>query len=337
MASFGIHTSIDLATDSIRAALISQNQEIEYLTKIPIKLPPHIFNSQSVLNQYQETFLKYIKQLDVPTPKVSYTVPEDTVFTQLIVIPNVPEEEIPEALYWKLQNLLPRSIETYTKDFIIVSKNEKEIVALTYALPTYIIQFFGKIFEQLELEPVLIEPRSIALHRIVAQNTKQLKGAFLIVDITYEGTSITIATNEKVFYTQTLPIGVNTVIEKLQITLNAPRDEVLEKLKQRKIPKEKILETTNDIASKINTEFVRLSTFIREKTKMNPTIVALFYNTSEFYLVEHFKLSLLSSFSKEIKVALINPFNLLKIPADFPRELLTTDLAAAIGLNLRKE
>jgi len=329
------HTSFDFSSDGVRGIYVNPQKQVEFIVKFPLDLPPHTFDTPQLLNQNRDTFVGILKKAPAPTSYVSYLVPEDVIFTQLLEIPKVSLEEVPEAIYWKLKDLLPKDIESYNKDYLILQETQKQYIVLTFAVPKYILTFFENVFKEVGLTPVALEPRALALHRASAPSLPS--SHVVILDITNEGTTLTYATKEQVLFSQTLPVGNNTIIEKIQISTNTPRDKILEQIEQKKLDKKAVLEALTQVTKQINTEFVRVSGFLSEEfsIKVNPKTILV--TTSIPYFADTTVLALKSTFSKEIDIKTLDIKSLVKLPPDLPQDALGVDFAAVLGLNLKRE
>ncbi len=329
------HISIDLSTDGIRAVSVGAHNEIELLAKLELDLPPTTFESSALLNQYRSVFIEKLKEIEFFTPNISLLIPEDTIIVQLIDIPKVKDEELPEAIYWKLKGLLPKDIESYSKDFLIVGQKDNNYTILTFSVPLYIFEFFSKVFKELQLNPILLEPHAISLHRLIRPvlSDKKLYG---IIHMTANGTTLTLANNKTIIFTQTVPTGINTILERLQISLNVPRDQLLDLLKKGTIKKENIINELTKLTDNIYTEFLRMQSFVAQTTGIKQQVAEIFIVATEPSIHNNLKFALLSKVHKNTKLNSISLTQFVKLPKELPPKALTPDFASAIGLNLRQ-
>ena len=156
------------------------------------------------------------KALDEAQPKritSRYAVsglPESRVFTKVIEMPAMQEEELAEAVPYEAGRHIPiPTEETYLDWAPLGLSNSKTIDVLVIGAPKILVEIYLEIFRNAGLELIALETKPIAAGRALTQSSES--EPILILDIGAEATGISIFDQGNIKFTYTTPHGGNTL------------------------------------------------------------------------------------------------------------------------------
>ncbi|NMB56463.1 pilus assembly protein PilM [Candidatus Beckwithbacteria bacterium] len=130
-----------------------------------IEIDPNVIQRGVITNK--EQLLTYLQTLikDIDLKEVILIIPEDTVFSKSLQIPQIPRKEIDEAVRWEAEKFLPFGVEDSVFDWKMLYKNGK-LHVLLQAAPKDMIETYLDVFKQLKIEIIAIETPALAMTRL---------------------------------------------------------------------------------------------------------------------------------------------------------------------------
>ncbi|NOQ68152.1 type IV pilus assembly protein PilM [Patescibacteria group bacterium] len=209
---------IDIGTTGIRVVQLGLKDKkisLENYASIETKDYLEILGSDSKFNNIRMSdkkisgdLAKIISDAGISSKKVSMAVPISSAFSSIISLPDMPEEEIENAINFEARQYIPISIDEVIFDWVVVGKtdgtknsdivgdkNIKKLKVLLVAIPKEITNKYVSIVDSLGLELVALETESFSLAMAFSRDEK---GTTSIVDIGNKTTSITIVENGEV-------------------------------------------------------------------------------------------------------------------------------------------
>lgn len=213
MAQIPEFLALDIGSSTIKVGLAKRagnNFVIESLNSINISSGLRQNQSDKGLDMLAEKVIETIKGSDIRTKNCVLSLSETVIFSRLITLPAMKEDEIEEAIHWAIKPLVPVPIETLNISYVkidSVNKNGKEFVNwYAVAAPKELIQKYQILANKAKLTLLAIETEALALARIVFSNYEISEDAF-IVDIGADNTNLIIARNGVVVFSQTVGTG----------------------------------------------------------------------------------------------------------------------------------
>ncbi len=157
------------------------------------------------------------------------------VFVKEILIEELTEPDLSEAIKWEIEKFLPFPIEKATFDYQILARVEDEkttkLEILVAAAPLDIVLNTAELFKMANLEPVAIEVEPFAVLRLL-NFTPEFKLSsellFLIVNIGHNYTSINMLHKGMIRFSRILPIGGRKITEAISMNLGRSFEEAEE-------------------------------------------------------------------------------------------------------------
>lgn len=158
-----------------------------------------------------------ISRAGVTTKRVVASLPTSVVFTSVIELPKMKEDELQSAVEFEAKKYIPLPLSEVTLSWTAAPQDnpEKNTVLIT-AVPNNVLKGYLKIFELAKLEPQALEIEALSLIRCLVGNDK---GSVLMIDIGAKTTHLNITENENLVLTRNIPVGGETLTQKISESL----------------------------------------------------------------------------------------------------------------------
>ncbi len=208
---------LDIGDQSIKLSEVSMNwRNIDLLNLAIMNTPPQAIvegklNNIKVLSNHIKSLLK---SNNFESKRVVAAVSGEQVIARNIEIPNMPKEELDEAVKWEAEDQIPLPIARVYYDYEILGKTaEGNYQILLVAVERSLVEKYLDLFKLLNLKPVAIEIESLAIARTVNKiySTKTIG----VIDIGSKTTDISILHNGQLIFTRTVGIGGENITQEL--------------------------------------------------------------------------------------------------------------------------
>jgi Tfp pilus assembly PilM family ATPase/Tfp pilus assembly protein PilN len=154
--------------------LVQANRKGQVLSAATLKLEPGIITRGQVKKPAQlGSLLKgFLNRKKLKTSFVAVGLPEIAAFNRVLTLPDLPLEELDDAVRWQSESLLPMSPREAYLDWMLLEKDKKSLRVLVVALPAKLVEDYAKILTSLGFQPVAFEPTSLSLARLAAPGEK---------------------------------------------------------------------------------------------------------------------------------------------------------------------
>lgn len=163
------------------------------------------------------------------------------VFVKELIMEDLPEGEIDEAIKWEIEKFLPFPIERATFDYQVLARIEDEkspkLDILVASAPLDIVLNTAELFKMANLEPIAIEVEPFAVLRLLNFTPEFRLSSdilFLIVNIGHNYTSINMLHKGLIHFSRILPIGGKKITEAISHSLGKSYEEA-EEIKIKKL------------------------------------------------------------------------------------------------------
>jgi len=169
----------------------------------------------SVLNKA----LDRIKGEPLQSRRVVCNLPKEKVFIQVIHLPQMKEEEIAQAVKWEAEAHIPLSIDEVYLDWQIIGSSAQRLDILIAAAPRVIVKQYLSFLKATGLEPVALEPESLAVVRSLVsfENAKPT----IIIDLGATGTNFVIFADSAIRFTSYVKVSgqlfTKAIMKKLKV------------------------------------------------------------------------------------------------------------------------
>lgn len=192
---------LDIGTTSVRAAYISKENNGLKLEAIGvIGVDEKGLQSESLIDQQglADQIKKLLESASITTQSANIALPESQVYTRIIEMPELSEQELNAALHWELEQYIPLPLDQVQNDWQILGKRSDGIRTvmdvLIVAAPLRVIEKYEKILDMAGLHAEGIETEIISLHRALSP-LLNISEPSLIVHLGNTTTNVMIVSN----------------------------------------------------------------------------------------------------------------------------------------------
>jgi len=176
---------LDLGTNLIKVVQLKKEKgQLVLVAAGSISTPPKGLISDSPLDQeaVAEAIKKLLADAKISVKKVNSALPDSKVFSRVIELPLLSENELEGALKWEAEQYIPFPLEEVNLDFSILEKNEKEkkMQVLIVAAPLRLIEKYTNILKLAGLTPLSLETEIVAVSRAVSAQISEDETAMII-------------------------------------------------------------------------------------------------------------------------------------------------------------
>ena len=163
-------------------------------------------------------------------------IPDTQTFVKLIDIPDMTNEEIPEAIKWASEHHIPISPEEIYLDWQIVNHDpqHKKITILIGAVPKITSDKYTKAIKDADLVPLSLDVEATAIIRSLESSfvTEEKNTATAVLDLGQTHTSLIIIANEIIQFISDIPFSGDkaTAILAKKLDINIEEAEKAKKL-----------------------------------------------------------------------------------------------------------
>ncbi|MEI7578759.1 MAG: type IV pilus assembly protein PilM [bacterium] len=168
------------------------------------------FSTTAVKNELADK-IKVIKDASgIVAKKVVAAMPESSIFTRLVMLPDVGEDELEQSVYYEASQYLPTPVSEVQLDYIPINKVNVEgrnlIRALLVAAPKKLAADFMEIMQLAGLELIALETETIATTRALTFK-QDFQESVLVLDFGAMGTDISVIKGRSLIFSQSLGTG----------------------------------------------------------------------------------------------------------------------------------
>lgn len=249
---------VDIGTTNIKIAQITTdtNKNTHFLDTYGLVSVAFEIDERkdTIVEQTVQILQNLIEKAGVTTKKVVASLPNSAVFTSVIEMPPLEDQELKGAVEFEAKKYIPLPMSEMTLSWTPLERQlSGKITVLITAVPNAILRNYLRIFELANLEPLALEIEALALIRSVVGEDKEND---MIIDIGAKVTHINIIEKGNLVLTRNIPIGGETITTRISesLKISAARAEQFKKefgVNQSKLVPETIKPIINTIKSEV--------------------------------------------------------------------------------------
>jgi type IV pilus assembly protein PilM len=231
------HLGVDIGTSNIKIVQLRPHDDkfvLETYGLVNVAYQLSNKDSGSAITHTSDVLKKLIEQSQVTTKRIVASLPNSVVFTSVIEIPKIPEDEMRSAVESEAKKYVPLPLEEVALSWISIQEKKKKVnldtnlgaienpgqennkILLT-AVPTIVVDNYLKVFSQAGLDTVALEIEALALIRsLVGEDMATM----LVVDIGAKNTSINLIDSGYLRLSKNLGVGGDTITTSVAQSLN---------------------------------------------------------------------------------------------------------------------
>lgn len=297
-------------------------------------------DSDVVINHTSTLLKNLIKKAGVTTNRVIASLPNSAVFTSVIEMPKIPEDELKAAIEFEAKKYVPLPLEEIALSWSLIEERKAKSSLSNYesnkykvlltAVPNSVIQNYLKVFHGAGLEVEALEIEALALIRsLVAEDMNTI----LLIDVGAKNTSINLVDNGYLRLSKNLTLGGDTVTTSVaqSLSVNFSRAEQFKKDFGLSAQNQQIPQVMRPILDIIKNEAMQLINLFESREERIDKILLSGGGAKLPHLADYF--SVLGK-----PVILAQPWSRVIYPPQLKPiiESLGLNLAVAAGLSMRQ-
>jgi type IV pilus assembly protein PilM len=211
------HFSIDFGTHSLKLVnLVRRGRSWELKNIASVQTPPEVLGSykDEQKTQLVDAIKSLVAESRVSGKEVAVALPESVVFSRVLTIPKVADNELQDAVYWQLKQFLPYPIEDVQSDFTPLSVDQNgQRKVLAVAAPKKLVDLYIELLERANLVPIAIESETLAIIRAI-KHAHEVKDA-VVLDFGSNSTDMAIMKEGELFFSQSIATGSDLLTKAL--------------------------------------------------------------------------------------------------------------------------
>jgi len=217
---------IDIGSSSLKIVQLKKSfGKYELIAFGSAPLEKGIAQSDSALDQKKVSgeIKKLAHSMHLVTKNAVVSLPGSTIFTTIIKLPKMPENELKKAILYQAEQNIPLKIDDVRIDYQIigVSENTGEISVMIIAAPKAKTQKMSELIDDAGLDLQAVEVNYMAVSRSLHANEE----LYAIVDIGTLTTEITVVQNGVMSLARSVPIGGQVITRAIAQDLNIEEDQ----------------------------------------------------------------------------------------------------------------
>ena len=217
---------LDIGSSSVRIARVQYGSgdkpQVTMLAQNILETPVQSLNDPATQHYIAQKIKELVASAKLESNKAVAALPESMIFSKLASVPNLPEEQIEQMLFYELKNHIPVNPSEVQKDYIVLGpdpENAKMIKILLIAAPKTLVEIYKSIAKEAGLELIALETETVALARLVS-TTMPKRESILIADFGHKGMDLCLLNNGKIFYSQSIGTGSDSLTKTLMADFN---------------------------------------------------------------------------------------------------------------------
>jgi len=180
---------------------------------LPIEGTVTVSDSPADRSKTVEKIRELVSKTGLSTKNVAVNIPSQKVFTAVIDMDKLSDEELAQSIRYQANSLIPTPLSESKIDWAILGdspKDTKKIEVLLSSVPNYVVEARMSIVEAAGLNVIAIEPDGMAVARsVVPVDTSAPQ---MVLDIGNINTDLVIVMNGAPRLVRAIPIGTATIV-----------------------------------------------------------------------------------------------------------------------------
>ncbi len=204
------HFGLDIGSNSIKIVQLQKDKNLFRLVAAGLIKTPAVdmsFENEKDIVLVAEAIKKLKNESKVTTKNIVIAIPERSVFSRIIEVPKMSDNELSSAIPWEAENVVPMPIGEVNLDWEIIPDEESDknnkFKVLLVAVPSVLINRYLKIIKMADLVPVTIEADSLSIIRCLRPFFNQ--GNMVILNMGARSLDIILVSHGNFFLTRQLP------------------------------------------------------------------------------------------------------------------------------------
>lgn len=206
--SFGL----DIGTKLIKVVQLNKDKKnisLKSCLTAPMPGTGMISDSSFDLEEIAQTIRKLANDANISTNNVCAALPDSSVYTKVVEIPQLSEKDLSSAVYWEAEQNIPAPLSTITLSWEMLRKRDTATDSLMDILlvgaPSNLVRKYQNVQEMAGLTPLSLETEIISVIRSLGLT--EHSPTTLLANISGFSTALAILEKGKLVFTYSIPLG----------------------------------------------------------------------------------------------------------------------------------
>lgn len=219
---------LDIGSTAIRVVQLKNDGESHSLvTYGSMEIEDNISRSDSAADKKKlaNAIKELLQNTKVSTNNVVAGLPSDKVFTSIVSMPKVTQQELSKAIQYQADQYIPMPVKDAQIDWTVLDEDDGsgQTNVLLVAAQKNHTETLLDMLESIGLEVKAIEPDAVATTRSVMSRTAE--NTVAIIDVGAYSSDIIVAHNRNPWVVRSVPVGGNTLIKAASKNLNVDEEQ----------------------------------------------------------------------------------------------------------------
>ena len=217
---------LDFGTNAVKLVKVQKENPLKVVAAASVVMKPELFLSDNPQNQEElgELTKKLFHDAKVTDKEVNVALPESQMFTRIIELPALSDEELSTALRWQAEQYIPLPLTEVNMDFSVIHRPtdpREKMQVLLVAAPIRVVNSFVSLLEHAGLNARSLETELIAASRaffpyFVSPSTT------MIVDCGAQTTNMAIVKDTNIVFTHSITFGGEAITRSINDNFGIP-------------------------------------------------------------------------------------------------------------------
>lgn len=215
---------LDIGTTAVRLVQLSGRDKVKALQRyayVPLDSKLALSDSKADQQTLAQTIKSLVDKAGVSTKNVAVGLPSQRVFTTVVDIERLSDEELGKSIQYQADSLIPTPLAESKIDWQVLGDSpgdKTKVEVLLSSVPNNYVESRLDMLEGIGLNVIAFEPDSMALTRAVV--APDSTGAQMVLDMGHTSTDLVVVMNGSPRLTRAIPTGYEAVIRAAIQNLN---------------------------------------------------------------------------------------------------------------------
>lgn len=207
---------LDIGTSAIRLVELRGGGPVKQLVRygfVPIDTKLSMSDAKADQQKVAQMVHDLLTQANVTSKNVAVGIPSQRVFTTLVDIDRVPDNELSKAIQYQADSIIPTPVAESKIDWAVVGDSPKDpgkIEVLLTSVPNDFIESRLDLLESIGLNVIGFEPDNLAVVRALTDPTATAPQ--MVLDIGQNSSDLVITMNNAPRLTRSIPTGSSAIV-----------------------------------------------------------------------------------------------------------------------------
>jgi type IV pilus assembly protein PilM len=229
------HLGVDIGTSNIKIVQLRPQGDkfvLETYGLVNVAYQLSSKDSGKAIAHTADMLKQLAEKSQVTTSKIVASLPNSVVFTSVIEIPQIPEDEMKSAIESEAKKYVPLPLEEVALSWVTIQEKPKvnldtnlgtinkptnNTKILLTAVPTIVVENYLKVFELAGMEAEALEIEALAMIRSLVGDDSD---TMIVIDIGAKNTSVNLIDNGYLRLSKNLGVGGDTITTSVAQSLN---------------------------------------------------------------------------------------------------------------------